>query len=107
MDVRLPVHFFAQFEPPPDSAEDFRSELLRVVRSPRAAPGCCSIRVFESLRHQPAFAIDSEWEDEAAFKLHTRLPHTLRFLAAAERLLDHPVQGMRTREIIEAPNQTH
>ena len=103
----MPVHFFVQFEPPPDSVEEFRDELLRVVQSTRAEPGCGSIRVFESFRHPLGFAIHSEWEDEAAFELHTRLPHTLRFLAAAERLLDHPVQGMRTREIIEAPNQTH
>jgi quinol monooxygenase YgiN len=37
--------------------------------------------------------------DEAAFELHAQLPHTVRFLAAAEKLLPHPVQGLRTREI--------
>lgn len=38
----MPVHFFVQFEPPPDSADEFRGELLRVVQSTRPEPGCCS-----------------------------------------------------------------
>jgi quinol monooxygenase YgiN len=37
--------------------------------------------------------------DEAAFELHARLPHTVRFLAAAKELLTHPVEGLRSREI--------
>jgi quinol monooxygenase YgiN len=45
------------------------------------------------------FAIHSEWVDEAAFELHAKLPHTVRFLQAAEKLLAHPVQGLRTRHI--------
>jgi quinol monooxygenase YgiN len=45
------------------------------------------------------FAIHSEWVDEAAFERHAQLPHTVRFLEAAEKLLTHPVQGLRTREI--------
>ena len=32
------------------------------------------------------FAIHSEWVDEASFELHATLPHTVRFLAAAETL---------------------
>lgn len=95
----MPVHFFVRFEPPPDLATEFREELLRVVGPTCAESGCRSIRVFESLRPPVAFAIHSEWEDEAAFELHVELPHTVRFLAAAERLLGHPVQGLRARQI--------
>ena len=36
---------------------------------------------------------------EAAFELHAGLPHTIRFLEAAERLLTHSIQGLRSREI--------
>ena len=43
--------------------------------------------------------IHSEWEDEAAFNLHARLPHKVRFLQVAERLTGKPVQGLRAREI--------
>ncbi len=78
---------------------EFRGELLRIVEPTRAERGCRSIRVFESLREPIAFAIHSEWEDEAAFELHGHLPHTVRFIAAAERILGRPVQGLRAREI--------
>jgi quinol monooxygenase YgiN len=77
----------------------FREELLRVVEPSRAEVGCLAIHVFESLREPFVFAIHSEWVDEAAFELHAQLPHTVRFLGAAETLLPHPVQGLRTREI--------
>jgi quinol monooxygenase YgiN len=77
----------------------FREELLRVLDPTRAEIGCLTIRAFESLREPLVFAIHSEWVDEAAFELHTRLPHTVRFLEAARELLTHPVQGLRAREI--------
>ncbi len=95
----MPVHFFVRFEPSPDVAMEFRGELLRIVEPTRAERGCRSIRVFESLREPIAFAIHSEWQDEAAFELHAQLPHTVRFIAAAERILGRSVQGLRAREI--------
>jgi len=79
--------------------------LLRVVEPTRAEIGCLAIHVFESLREPSEFAIHSEWVDEAAFELHSRLPHTIRFLGAAERLLTHPVQGLRSREIGAAQDE--
>jgi quinol monooxygenase YgiN len=94
----MPIHFFARFDPPPDVASHFRSELLNVVGPTRAEPGCRSIHVFESIREPAAFAIHSEWEDEAAFELHSELPHTVRFVAAAERLLGYPIRGLRAKE---------
>jgi quinol monooxygenase YgiN len=63
-----------------------------------------AISVFESLREPFAFAIHSEWVDEAAFELHTQLPHTVRFLGATAKLLTHPVEGLRTREIGRGPD---
>src|SRR5580658_5468837 len=93
------MHCFVRFEPLPGKETAFREELLRVIEPTRAEAGCLAIRIFESLHEPFTFAIHSEWVDEAAFELHAQLPHTLRFLAAAERLLTHPVQGLRTREI--------
>jgi len=57
------------------------------------------MRGFQSLREPTVFCIHSEWVDEAAFDLHAQLPHTIRFLHAAETLLTHPIQGLRSREI--------
>lgn len=95
----MSVHFVVRLEPQPGKETEFREELLRVVEPARAEMGCVAIHVFESLREPFAFAIHSEWADEAAFDRHAQLPHTVRFLAAAKRLLTYPVQGLRSRHI--------
>ena len=80
-------------------AAEFAEEMRRVVEASRTGPGCLGIQMFETFRGPRVFAIHSEWVDEAAFELHAGLPHTVRFLDAAEKLLSHPVQGLRLREI--------
>lgn len=95
----MSIHCFVRFEPLPGKEPEFRQELLRVNGPSRAEPGCLAIHVFESLREPAVFAVHSEWVDEAAFELHARLPHTVRFLAAAEKLLPHPIAALRTRQI--------
>jgi quinol monooxygenase YgiN len=99
----MPFHFVVRFEPAPGAAAEFREELLRVVEPTRAEPGCLGIRAFESVREPVAFAIHSEWVDEAAFERHSGLPHTLRFVEAAERLQGRPVAGLRSRQIAGGP----
>ena len=81
----------------------FREEVLRVNGPSRHEPGCMRIDVFETVREPVEFAIYSEWVDEAAFELHATLPHTVAFIAAAEKLLTHPVQGLRLRQIGGGP----
>ena len=95
----MSFHFIVRFEPRPGKAAAFREAMLRNVEPSRAETGCLALHVFESLREPFVFAIHSEWVDEAAFELHATLPHTVRFLAAAEPLLNHPVQGLRLRHI--------
>ncbi|HML17654.1 MAG TPA: putative quinol monooxygenase [Bryobacteraceae bacterium] len=93
------MHFVVRFEPPPGTETAFREELLRVLEPSRAEAGCVGIQAFESLSEPFVFAIHSEWVDEAAFDVHARLPHTVRFLKAAEQLLGRPVAGLRSRQI--------
>ena len=93
------MHFIVRFEPRLGKEPEFREELLRVVEPTRAEAGCLGIHIFQSLREPFTFAIHSEWADEKAFQLHARLPHTVRFLAAAKELLTHPVEGLRALEI--------
>lgn len=93
------MHFFVRFEPRPEQAAEFREELMRAVAATREEPGCLRIEAFESLRPPARFSVHSEWVEEAAFDGHTDLPHTVRFLAAAARLLPHPVRGLRTRPL--------
>ncbi len=95
----MSFHFLVRFEPLPGRAAEFREELLRVVNAARAEAGCLDIRILESVREPVEFGIHSEWVDEAAFELHAGLPHTVRFVGAAEGLLTHAVQGLRSREI--------
>jgi quinol monooxygenase YgiN len=95
----LSVHFIVRLEPRPGREAAFRQELLRVLPPSRAEPGCLSIHAFESLREPVEFAIHSQWIDEAAFEQHSQMAHTVRFVAAAERLLTHPIQGLRSREM--------
>ncbi len=95
----MSVHFFVRLEPVPGQELEFREELLRVVEPSRTEIGCLALHVFESLREPFVFAIHSEWVDEAAFDLHAQLPHTVQFLTAAKKLLTHPVQGLKAREI--------
>jgi len=93
------MHTFVRFEPLPGKETAFREELLGVIASTQAEAGCLAIHAFEALRQPIVFAIHSEWVDEAAFELHAQLPHTVRFLQAAEKLLTHPVVALRSREI--------
>ena len=95
----MPFHFIVRFEPLPGKEAEFRQEVLRVNTPSRAETGCLRIDVFESLREPIYFAIHSEWLDEAAFDLHATLPHTVKFLEAAEKLLKDPIKGMRLRQI--------
>ena len=95
----MSIHFLVRLEPLSGKHAEFREELLRVVTTSRTEVGCLAIHAFESLREPFEFAIHSEWADGAAFELHATLPHTVRFLRAAEKLLTHPVQGLRSREI--------
>ena len=88
-----------RFEPLPGKDAAFRDEVLRVSELSRAEPGCLRIDVLESLREPFIFAIHSEWVNEASFELHATLPHTVRFLEAAEKLLTHQIQGVRLRQI--------
>ena len=95
----MSFHFMVRFDPLPGKAAEFREELLRVVELTRTEKGCVSIRALESVHEPAAFGIFSEWVDEAAFDLHVQMPHTARFIAAAEQLLGRPVEGLRSRVI--------
>lgn len=95
----MSFHFIINFEPVPGREDAFREEALRVIEPTRAEPGCLRIDLFESVRFPPVFAIHSEWVDEAAFDLHTSLPHTVQFLEAAARLSRNAIKGLRLHRV--------
>jgi quinol monooxygenase YgiN len=74
---------------------------IREVGGPtRQEPGCVSYHVFRSTRDPRLFYIHSRWVDEAAFEHHAGLPHTVRFLARVEPLIDHALDVTRTKMIV-------
>jgi quinol monooxygenase YgiN len=59
-------------------------------------PGCLAIAPYRSVRDPRLFFIHSRWVDESAFDLHATLPHTMRFLARVQELIDHALDVNRT-----------
>jgi quinol monooxygenase YgiN len=45
------------------------------------------------------FMSTPRWKDEAAFDLHAQLPHTVRFVAQVQTLIDHPMDMNRTHAL--------
>ena len=80
--------------------EEALAALMRAQLQPmRAEPGCLRIDAFRSIRDPGLFFFHSRWVDEAAFDIHAGLPHTVRFLARVEHLIDHPLDVSRVRPL--------
>ena len=86
----MEVFIFARLHALPGQRGAVQQAMLDVAGPTRAEPGCLSYGAFQSLRDGDEFYIHSRWQDMAAFECHALLPHTLRFVAAVEPLLDHP-----------------
>jgi quinol monooxygenase YgiN len=73
---------------------------LRDVLGPsREEPGCLALQHFRSIRDPRLFYVHSRWTDEAAFEMHARLPHTVRFIEQVQELIDHPLDVTRATPI--------
>jgi len=91
--------FFARFHCHAGQEEAAAAAIAEVVPPSRAEPGCASIHGFRSKQDPRLFYIHSVWQDEGAFELHATLPHTVRFLAQMEALLDQPAEFARSEQI--------
>jgi len=69
-------------------------EVTSITRA--TEPGCLAIASYRSVRDARLFFIHSRWVDEAAFERHATLPHTERFIALVQTLIDHPLDVNRT-----------
>ncbi|PYN73250.1 MAG: antibiotic biosynthesis monooxygenase [Candidatus Rokuibacteriota bacterium] len=93
------LFIFARFHARPGK-QDALAEALRDVLAPSSEePGCLSIHAFRSIRDPQLFYIHSRWKDEAAFEIHSGLPHTIRFVERVEPLIDHPFDVTRAEQI--------
>ena len=90
---------FARFHARAGQDEALAVLLREQLQPSRAEPGCLRIDAFRSTRDPALFYFHSRWVDEAAFDTHAGLPHTVRFLKQVQRLIDHPLDIARVRQL--------
>jgi quinol monooxygenase YgiN len=94
------LFIIARFHARPGQEEAVAAAIRAVLPPTAAEPGCRAIGAYRATRDPRLFHIQSRWIDEAAFELHAELPHTIRFLATVEPLIDHPLDIVRTRSFV-------
>jgi len=90
---------FARFHARPGNESAVEKALRDVIAPSSEEPGCLTIGAFRATRDPQLFYIHSRWTDEAAFEIHARLPHTVRFLERVAPLLDHPLDITRAESL--------
>jgi len=95
----MELFIFARFHARPGSEGAVADALRDILAPSREEPGCLSIHAFRSIRDTRLFYVHSRWTNEAAFERHAGLPHTVRFLARVEPLIDHPLDVTRAERI--------
>jgi quinol monooxygenase YgiN len=95
----LELFIVARFHARPGDESAVEETLRDVVGPSREEAGCLSIQAFRSTRDPRLFYIHSRWVNEAAFDHHASLPHTVRFIARVQALIDHPLDVTRARLI--------
>ena len=95
----MELFIFARFHARPGDEGAVAEALLDILAPTREESGCLSIHAFRSSRDPQLFYVHSRWKDETAFERHAGLPHTIRFVARVEPLIDHPLDLTRAERI--------
>lgn len=95
----MELFVFARFHAREGQETAVATTLREEVGQSRTERGCLAHAAYRSLRDPRLFWIHSRWIDEAAFDVHAGLPHTVRFVARIEPLIDHPLDVTRTYAI--------
>ena len=95
----MELFLFARFHARPGNEAALRDAIEAVEAPTKLEPGCLGYGAFRSLRVPGEFYVHSRWRDQAAFDLHASLPHTQRFVAAVEPLIDHPLSVSLTEPL--------
>lgn len=90
---------FARFHARAGCREALYQAILEVRGPTRMEPGCLDYQVFQSVRDPDEYCLHTRWRDRAAFEQHAGLPHTVRFLATVEAVIDHPFHASLTRQV--------
>lgn len=96
----MEMHIIARFHARAGRESDVEAAIRQVGPPTAAEPACLGYELLRSTRDGALFFIHSRWRDEAAFEHHAGLPHTVRFLATVEPLIDHPLDVTRARVIV-------
>ena len=91
------LFIFARFHARSGQEEAVAAAIRAVLPPTAAEAGCRAIDAYRATRDPRLFYIHSRWADETAFDRHAALPHTMRFLATVEKLIDHPLDIVRSR----------
>lgn len=94
------LFIFGRFRAQTGNEAALEAAITDITEPTRAEPGCVSFGAYRSRKDARVFYIHSVWIDEAAFDEHARLPHTVRFLEIAQRLIDHPLDVTRADRIL-------
>ncbi|HUO93315.1 MAG TPA: putative quinol monooxygenase [Rhizomicrobium sp.] len=78
---------------------DVEHAIREVLPETAKEAGCLAVSAYRSTQDPQLFYIHSRWDSEAAFERHIDLPHTQRFVAAIEPLVDHPFKAERMGKI--------
>jgi len=87
---------FGRFHARIGQEEAVAAAIREVIAPTRGEAGCLGIHAYRSIRDPRLFYINSSWGDEAAFELHAREPHTVRFIERVTSLIDHELDVART-----------
>ena len=93
------LFLFARFHARPGCVTAVRQAVHDVQGPTRMEPGCLSYKAFQSVRDRNEFYIHSVWHDRSAFDHHADQPHTLKFVAIIEPLIDNPLSVALTEPL--------
>ena len=95
----MELTIIARFHARAGQAQAVAGAIRAVVAATGQERGCLAIAAYGATRDPDLFFIHSRWTDEAAFDLHAELPHTVKFLATVEGLIDHAFDINRVRAL--------
>jgi quinol monooxygenase YgiN len=95
----MELGIIGEFRARPGNEAAVEAAIRKVIPQSAREATCLGIRAYRSTRDPALFFIHSRWTDEAAFEVHSGLPHTVEFLATVEPLLTHRVEVARLTQI--------
>jgi len=86
----MELFLFARLHARPGRHGRLQQAVFEIQGPTREEPGCLSYGAYRSVRDTEEIHIHTRWRDRGSFERHAALPHTVRFVADVEPLLDHP-----------------